>query len=120
MLPIPNPRPRTSWSTSWQRRSGGACRGRSRRNTRVLEGNGRTREALALSKIYEELRLRNYFSDRIKEILRTPKQDFKLVEKGAGDWQMHPINYGPAQLLACKGRASEPIHVRQPLSRNSR
>jgi hypothetical protein len=83
-------------------------------NMLALEGNGRTSEALALSKIYEELRLKNYFSDRIKEILRTPKQDFKLVHEGSGDWQLHPINYGPPQLLALQGGTKSQFSYKNP------
>ncbi|MDD4871533.1 MAG: hypothetical protein PHR77_13330 [Kiritimatiellae bacterium] len=81
------------WSVPWSLET----------STGVLTGNGRTPENLALCKIYEELRFRNYFSDRVKEVLRTPRQDFKLVEKGSGQWQMHPVNYGPARLLSLEG-----------------
>ncbi len=84
------------WSVPWSLET----------TTHVLEGHGRTAEALALSKIYEELRLRNYFSDRIKEVLRTPKQDFKLVEKSAGSWQLLPIDYGPPQLVDLQGKTA--------------
>ena len=71
----------------------------------TLEGHGRTDEILALSKVYEDLRLNNYFSHRVRKVLRTPKQDFKLIRDSSGRWQIHPIRYGPARLLVSRGEA---------------
>lgn len=77
----------------------------------AVENHGRTAEILALSKVYEELRLNNYFSERVKSILRTPKQDFKLMKDENGNWQMHPMRYGPAVLTPCKDGENIALNV---------
>lgn len=76
-----------------------------------LEHNGRTMEALELCKIYEGLRLQNYFSDYVKQKLRTLKHDFKLMKDDAGAWQMHPIRYGPHQYALLRQGGKSTLHV---------
>ncbi len=64
---------------------------------RVLDGNGRTDECLSLAKVYEQLRLEHYFSEKVRQRLRTPNQDFTLRKDSTGGWGMHPVRYGPAR-----------------------
>ena len=82
--------------------------------TATLQKHGRTAEILAMSRIYEDLRLRRYFPEAIKEQLRTAGQDFKLLKSPSGGWAMHPISYGPAHLLSLGGSQPARFEYRNP------
>ncbi|MCL5097499.1 MAG: hypothetical protein M1608_08220 [Candidatus Omnitrophica bacterium] len=64
----------------------------------ALDHHGRTKEILDMCKTYEKLRLDHYFSENVKKRLRELKQDFTLRKDDAGNWQMHPLDLGPAFL----------------------
>jgi hypothetical protein len=61
----------------------------------VLDANGRTREIFALIKNWEELKLANYFSPRIRELLKVPGKEFKLDRARSGAWRALPLAYSP-------------------------
>lgn len=55
--------------------------------------NARQDEYLAMLGRYERLRLAGYFSESVKEKLRTPKAEFHLVQADDGVWEFIPMQY---------------------------
>jgi hypothetical protein len=47
----------------------------------------------AIIKQYEELRHKNYFSEKIKQQLRVPGKDFSLFQSADGAWKFKPMTY---------------------------
>ncbi len=47
----------------------------------------------AIVRRYEHLRNANYFSDAVKEKLRQPGAEFRLVHARDGQWEFHPTHY---------------------------
>lgn len=58
-----------------------------------LRANPGWQRSLEIMGQYEALRLSNYFSDSIKEALRVPRKEFRLIKSPAGDWQLAPVEY---------------------------
>ena len=58
-----------------------------------LDGNGRTREIFALIKNWEDLKLRNYFSESVRERLQEPGKEFELKQAANQQWQIVPVTY---------------------------
>ncbi|HZH71307.1 MAG TPA: hypothetical protein VFD91_02340, partial [Mariniphaga sp.] len=42
---------------------------------------------------YEELRHQNYFNDSIRELLRQPGKEFKLIREESGSWNFKPVAF---------------------------
>jgi hypothetical protein len=61
----------------------------------VLDANGRTREIFALIRNWEELKLKNYFSPRIRELLKVPGKEFELERTRTRGWRARPVAYSP-------------------------
>jgi hypothetical protein len=55
--------------------------------------NARQNEYLAMLGRYERLRLARHFPESIKARLRTPKEQFRLVQDDKGNWQFKPTDY---------------------------
>lgn len=47
----------------------------------------------AIVRQYENLRHANYFSEPVKERLRTPGEEFALLKSPEGEWQFRPVRY---------------------------
>ncbi|NQT11972.1 MAG: hypothetical protein HQ582_04430 [Planctomycetes bacterium] len=47
----------------------------------------------AIVRQYETLRRANYFTDAVKDRLRTPGQEFTLLEAADSEWQFRPVQY---------------------------
>ena len=73
--------------------------------------NARQGEYLAMIGRYEKLRLSGYFSDEVKERLRTPREEFQLTQAADGEWQFVPTDY-----LDCTPVASDPARRRWSLT----
>ncbi|HUV14927.1 MAG TPA: hypothetical protein VMY18_14920, partial [Acidobacteriota bacterium] len=66
---------------------------------RFLDQHGRTDEILELFKEYENLRLRSYFPQSVKEKLKEPGCDYKLFRGDGGYRYFRKIKYGPRQYV---------------------
>ena len=64
---------------------------------KALDANGRTREIFAIIRNWEELKLKNYFPQPIREQLKKPGQEFTLEHAANGQWQVLPVTYSPDQ-----------------------
>ena len=62
-------------------------------NKKTLDANGRTREIFAMIRNWEELKLRNYFSDQIREQIKQPGREFTLQRTANEEWQVLPVTY---------------------------
>ncbi len=60
-----------------------------------MDGNGRTSEILAINRNWEELKLKDYFSEKIREQLKAPGREFTLQRTPNGQWQVLPVSYSP-------------------------
>ena len=72
----------------------------------ALQGNGRTEEILNLIKLWENLRLKNYFSKNIRTKMQDPPDhpaEFTLRHKPTGGWQVLPVTYSEHQVTALDG-----------------
>lgn len=54
---------------------------------------------------YERLRHANYFSDAVKERLRTPGEEFALTERDDGEWEFRPVCYDKHRMQGSDGRS---------------
>jgi hypothetical protein len=86
----------------------------------TLDANGRTREIFATIKKWEELKLADYFPERIKQRLREPGRDFTLEQAHNGAWQVRPVTYGPEHYVdSLQGKQNvwtfANLHPDQPL-----
>jgi len=68
-----------------------------------LEGNGRTGEVLDLIKLWEDLRLTNYFPESIRDQIKDPLKEiplkeFTLRQGPTGQWEVLPIWYEEHQV----------------------
>ena len=85
-------------------------------NKKTLDANGRTGEIFALIRNWEELKLRSYFSEQIREQIRRPGREFTLQRTANGQWQVLPVTYSPDRYV--NGRefwTDENPHGPQPL-----
>jgi len=81
-----------------------------------MDGNGRTREIFSIVKNWEELKLNNYFSEKIREQLKAPGQEFTLQRAASGQWQVLPATYSPDKYVTGKSSWTvENPHNSQPL-----
>ena len=55
--------------------------------------NARQEEYFTTVGRYERLRRAGYFTEEVKERLRTPRQDFRLVRAASREWQFEPTDY---------------------------
>ena len=69
-------------------------------NHAVLDANGRTGEIFATIRKWEELKIADYFPERIKEQLREPGREFALEQAADEAWQARPVTYGPEHYVA--------------------
>lgn len=60
---------------------------------KALNENPAFRRLNAIIRQYEELRHKNYFSEKIKKQLRVPGKDFSLFQSGDGIWKFKPMSY---------------------------
>ena len=67
----------------------------------TLDANGRTAEIFAKIKNWEELKLRGYFPERIREQLRQPGREFTLEQAAGGApgqvAHEHPVHRHPEE-----------------------
>ena len=81
-----------------------------------MDGNGRTSEIFAIIRNWEELKLKDYFSEKIREQLKTPGQEFTLQRTTAGQWQVLPVSYSPDKYVQGENSWTvENPHSSQPL-----
>ena len=66
----------------------------------ALDANGRTREIFTLLRNWEELKLSDYFPERIREQMKTPGSEFALQRAADETWQVLPVDYGPQKYVA--------------------
>ena len=64
-----------------------------------LDGNGRTREIFALIKNWEDLKLRDYFPQTIREQLKAPGREFAVQQTANRQWQVVPVIYSPTRYV---------------------
>lgn len=69
-----------------------------------LDGNGRTGEILALMARWEDLKLRHYFPQTVREQLKAPGKEFALRQNRKHGWEVVPVLYSPARYV--KGQDS--------------
>ena len=60
----------------------------------------------AIIKAYEELRHTNYFPESIKAKLRVPGDEFTLIQKHTGEWQLRPIQYAEHKVEGVNSRSN--------------
>lgn len=58
-----------------------------------IERNPAFKQLNAIIKQYEELRLKNYFGEEVKKLLRQPGDEYTLFQEENGDWNFTPISY---------------------------
>jgi hypothetical protein len=68
-------------------------------NKAALDGNGRTPEIFSIIKNWEELKLAEYFPNRIREEIRIPGKEFTLNHAADGKWEVLPVTYGPQKYV---------------------
>lgn len=61
----------------------------------ALDANGRTREIFSIVRNWEELKLKGYFPERIREQLKAPGREFALDRNAGGGWNVLPVEYSP-------------------------
>ncbi|MBI3852589.1 MAG: hypothetical protein HY298_20220 [Verrucomicrobia bacterium] len=61
----------------------------------ALDGNGRTQEIFATIKNWEQLKLNDYFPERIREQLKAPGKEFVLDRAVDASWRILPVTYSP-------------------------
>jgi hypothetical protein len=71
-------------------------------NKKSLDGNGRTREIFALIKNWDDLKLRDYFPETIREQLKEPGKEFALQPIANGQSQIVPVIYSPTKYVVGK------------------
>ncbi len=59
----------------------------------ALKSNGRTAEILCIISQWEKVRLSIYFSETVREQLKTPQQEFILEGTSGKDWKVLPVKY---------------------------
>ena len=64
-----------------------------------LDANGRTLEIFSMIKNWEELKLADYFPERIREQLKVPGREFTLQRAADGKWQVLPVMYSPKKYV---------------------
>jgi len=74
---------------------------------RFLDQHGRTDEILELLKEYEDLRLRSYFPQSVREKLKEPGCDYKLFRDDGGRRYFKKIKYGPRQYIRGGGEPGQ-------------
>ncbi len=52
----------------------------------------------AIVRRYECLRHANYFTEAVKDVLRTPGDEFTLIQAASGEWQFRPVQYDKHKL----------------------
>jgi hypothetical protein len=62
--------------------------------------NARQNEYLAMLGRYERLRLDKHFPERLKARLRTPREQFRLIQDDKGRWQLLPTDYLPHKVTS--------------------
>lgn len=55
--------------------------------------NARQDEYLTKIGQYERLRMAGYFSEAVREKLKTPKEEYRLSQSADGEWQLTPTDY---------------------------
>jgi len=65
-----------------------------------LDANGRTREIFSLIKNWEELKLADYFPQRIREQLKVPGRECALERAADETWLVLPVIYSPKKYVA--------------------
>ena len=60
----------------------------------------------AIVRQYECLRHANYFTEDVKEKLRTPRDEFHLFQTAGGQWQFRPVQYDKHKLQGRHGQTS--------------
>ena len=60
---------------------------------KTLNENPAFRRLNAIIKQYEDLRHKNYFSEKIRRQLRVPGKDFSLFQSADGEWKFKPMSY---------------------------
>lgn len=60
---------------------------------KLLDSVPMFKQAAEIFKKYESLRQQNYFDDHIRQILRQPGKEFKLVKQADSSWNFKPVAY---------------------------
>ncbi len=60
----------------------------------------------AIVRKYECLRHANYFTEEVKQKLRTPRDEFHLLQTPSGEWQFQPVEYDKHKLQGRQNQAS--------------
>ena len=75
-----------------------------------IHGCGRWPDIKRTIATYERLRLADYFDESVKQAVRKPGAEFKLVGSDKAGWRLVPARYGPSQLVRDETSATWRLH----------